>query len=518
MDTASTGSGHAVISIDQGTTSTRVVVMLQDGSVVASAQREHRQYFPHPGWVEHDPVEIWENTRELTGLALTRARMRPGDVAAVGMTNQRETTVLWDAVTGRPVHRAVVWQDSRTDDVMDRLKVDGHEDAVRAKTGLPLASYFSAGKIGWILQHVPEAADLARHGRLRAGTMDSWLLWNLTGGADGGVHATDVTNASRTLLMDLETLDWDEDLARLFGIDPDLAASLLPRIHPSVGEFGSIRGAEPLSGLPICGILGDQQAATFGQSAFNRGDVKNTYGTGCFLLQNIGTTPDTSSHGLVTTVAYQLEDGPAYFALEGSVAVAGSLVQWLRDNLGIIRTSAEVESLAGSVEDNGGVFFVPAFSGLYAPYWRPDARGLIAGLTGYANAGHLARAALEATAYQSRDVLEAVVADTGERPEELRVDGGMTVNDELMQFQADILGLPVVRPELVETTAVGAAHAAGLAAGLWNDLDEVAGLWREGRRWEPAMASRDRNALLGRWEKAVRCSMDWAPNTPEYDG
>lgn len=500
----------AVISIDQGTTSTRVVVMTEDGRLAGSAQREHRQYFPQPGWVEHDPLEIWENTRELTGLALTRARMRPGDVAAVGMTNQRETTVLWDAVTGRPVHRAIVWQDARANDLMDRLKADGHEDAVRAKTGLPLASYFSAGKINWILENVPEARELARSGRLRAGTMDSWLLWNLTGGPDGGTHATDVTNASRTLLMDLETLDWDDDLAKLFGIDPDLAAGMLPRIHPSVGEFGTIVGAEPLSGLPVCGILGDQQAATFGQAAFNRGDVKNTYGTGCFLLQNIGTTPEISDHGLVTTVAYQVEDGPAYYALEGSVAVAGSLVQWLRDNLGVIRSSEEVEALAGSVEDNGGVYFVPAFSGLYAPYWRPDARGLIAGLTGYATAGHIARAALEATAYQSRDVLEAVVADAGQRPEELRVDGGMTVNDELMQFQADILGLPVVRPELVETTAVGAAHAAGLAAGVWRDLEEVAGLWREGRRWEPAMPTRDRDRLLARWEQAIQRSLGWA--------
>ncbi|MFC4430023.1 glycerol kinase GlpK [Citricoccus alkalitolerans] len=503
-------SRRAVISIDQGTTSTRVVVMAEDGSVLASAQREHRQYFPHPGWVEHDPVEIWENTRELTGLALTRARLRTADVAAVGITNQRETTVLWDAVTGRPVHRALVWQDTRADALMDRLKADGHEDAVRARTGLPLASYFSAGKVSWILENVPEAGELARGGRLRAGTMDSWLLWNLTGGPDGGVHATDVTNASRTLLMDLETLDWDDDLTGLFGIDPELAAGMLPRIHPSVGEFGTIIGAEPLSGLSVCGILGDQQAATFGQGAFNRGDVKNTYGTGCFLLQNIGTTPEISDHGLVTTVAYQLEDGPAYYALEGSVAVAGSLVQWLRDNLGIIRSSAEVETLAASVQDNGGVFFVPAFSGLYAPYWRPDARGLIAGLTGFATAGHLARAALEATAYQSRDVLEAVVADAGHRPEELRVDGGMTVNDHLMQFQADILGLPVVRPELVETTAVGAAHAAGLASGLWRDLDEVAGLWREGRRWEPALSSTERDRLLGQWDKAVQRSLGWA--------
>ena len=356
---------------------------------------------------------------------------------------------------------------------------------------------------------LPEAADLARNGRLRAGTIDSWLLWNLTGGTDGGVHATDVTNASRTLLMDLDTLDWDEDLASVFGIDPDLAASMLPRIHPSVGELGTIVGAEPLNGVPVCGILGDQQAATFGQAAFGRGDVKNTYGTGCFMLQNTGTTPEPSSHGLVTTVAYQVEDAPAAYALEGSVAVAGSLVQWLRDNLGLIRTSAEVEALAGTVEDNGGVYFVPAFSGLYAPYWRPDARGLIAGLTGYATAGHLARAALEATAYQSRDVLEAVVADTGQRPGELRVDGGMTVNDDLMQFQADILGVPVVRPTQVETTAVGAAHAAGLASGVWSGLEELAGLWREDARWEPRMDASHREELLSGWEKAVDRSMGW---------
>ncbi|QCU77932.1 glycerol kinase GlpK [Citricoccus sp. SGAir0253] len=505
----------AVMSIDQGTTSTRVVVMDQSGAIVASAQREHRQHFPRPGWVEHDPVEIWENTRELSGLALTRARMRPADIAAVGITNQRETTVLWDADTGRPVHRAIVWQDARTDDTMARLRAAGHEDAVRARTGLPLASYFAAGKIAWILEHVPEAAALAGTGRLRAGTIDSWLLWNLTGGPHGGVHATDVTNASRTLLMDLETLDWDEGLAAVFGIDPDLAAAMLPRIHPSVGQLGTIVGAEALNGVPVSGILGDQQAATFGQAAFGPGDVKNTYGTGCFLLQNTGTTPQASSHGLVTTVAYQVEDAPAAYALEGSVAVAGSLVQWLRDNLGIIRDSAEVEALAGTVEDNGGVYFVPAFSGLYAPYWRPDARGLIAGLTGYATAGHLARAALEATAYQSRDVLEAVVADTGQRPDVLRVDGGMTVNDDLMQFQADILGVPVERPEQVETTAVGAAHAAGLAAGVWSGLGELAGLWRPDRRWEPRMDRQHREDLLEHWDRAVRRSMDWVPGPPE---
>lgn len=510
----SASTGSFVISIDQGTTSTRAVVMGQDGQVVATAQREHRQHFPRPGWVEHDPAEIWENTRELTGLALTRARLRPADVAAVGITNQRETTVLWDADTGRPVHRAIVWQDTRTDSMMNRLRADGHEDAVREKTGLPLASYFAAGKIAWTLEHVPEAAELAANGRLRAGTMDTWLLWNLTGGPDGGVHATDVTNASRTLLMDLTTLDWDSDLAAVFGIDPELAAAMLPRIHPSVGELGTISGPMSLAGIPVCGILGDQQAATFGQAAFSPGDVKNTYGTGCFLLQNTGTTTETSSHGLVTTVAYQVEDQPAHYALEGSVAVAGSLVQWLRDNLGLIRTSEEVEALAGSVEDNGGVYFVPAFSGLYAPHWRPDARGLIAGLTGYATAGHLARAAVEATAYQTRDVLEAVVADTGQRPEELRVDGGMTVNDDLMQFQADILGVPVVRPRQTETTAAGAAHAAGLSAGLWSGLDELAGLWQEDRRWEPGMDAARRDDLLERWDRAVAKSMDWVQDGP----
>ena len=510
----SASTGSFVISIDQGTTSTRAVVMGQDGQVVATAQREHRQHFPRPGWVEHDPAEIWENTRELTGLALTRARLRPADVAAVGITNQRETTVLWDADTGRPVHRAIVWQDTRTDSMMNRLRADGHEDAVREKTGLPLASYFAAGKIAWTLEHVPEAAELAANGRLRAGTMDTWLLWNLTGGPDGGVHATDVTNASRTLLMDLTTLDWDSDLAAVFGIDPELAAAMLPRIHPSVGELGTISGPMSLAGIPVCGILGDQQAATFGQAAFSPGDVKNTYGTGCFLLQNTGTTTETSSHGLVTTVAYQVEDQPAHYALEGSVAVAGSLVQWLRDNLGLIRTSEEVEALAGSVEDNGGVYFVPAFSGLYAPHWRPDARGLIAGLTGYATAGHLARAAVEATAYQTRDVLEAVVADTGQRPEELRVDGGMTVNDDLMQFQADILGVPVVRPLQTETTAAGAAHAAGLSAGLWSGLDELAGLWQEDRRWEPRMDAARRDDLLEHWDRAVAKSMDWVQDGP----
>lgn len=503
-------SPQHLVAVDQGTTSTRVAVMDAHGEVIAAAQREHAQHFPAPGWVEHDPVEIWEAVRELTSLALTRARVGAGDVAAVGITNQRETVVAWDAHTGRPVHRAIVWQDTRTADAVARLAADGHEAAARERTGLPLTAYFSASKIRWLLEEVPQARELSGAGRLRVGTMDSWLVWNLTGGVRGGVHVTDVTNASRTLLMDLASGTWSPEMLALFGIDADRWAAMGPQIRPSIGRLGAVAEGEALAGVPVAAVLGDQQAAAFGQGLFHPGDTKNTYGTGCFLLQHTGTARPTSGHGLVSTVAFQLQGGPLHYALEGSVAVAGSLVQWLRDGLGVISTSAEVEEAAASVADNGGVVIVPAFSGLYAPHWRPDARGVIAGLTGYATRGHLARAAVEATAYQSRDLLEALTADTGRRIEALRVDGGMTVNETLLQFQADILGVPVVRPRVTETTVQGAAWAAGLAAGLWPDLDTLAGLWREDRRWDPAMAPAERERLLGRWRRAVQASLGWA--------
>lgn len=500
----------AVVAIDQGTTSTRVAVVAADGRILASAQREHAQHFPAPGWVEHDPVEIWEAVRELTVLALTRAHLSADDVAAVGITNQRETTVAWDAKTGRPVHRAIVWQDTRTADLLARLRADGAEDEARERTGLPLAAYFSASKVRWLLDEVPEARGLSAQGRLRVGTMDSWLVWNLTGGTRGGVHATDVTNASRTLLMDLETGAWSEPMLALFGLDPGEWAAMAPRIVPSVGVLGEVAAHEALAGVPVAGVLGDQQAACFGQALFCPGDTKNTYGTGCFLLQHTGTRRPTSAHGLVSTVAYQRVGQPLHYALEGSVAVAGALVQWLRDGLGIIATSAEVEEAAATVPDNGGVVIVPAFAGLFAPHWRPDARGVIAGLTGFATRGHLARAAVEATAYQSRDLLAALTADTGTRLTELRVDGGMTVNAGLLQFQADILDLPVVRPEVTETTVTGAAWAAGLAVGVWPDEAALADLWREDRRWEPRMAASERERLLERWDRAVEASLGWA--------
>ena len=503
-------SRSVVVAIDQGTTSTRVAVVDAGGTVLAGAQREHVQHFPAPGWVEHDPVEVWEAVRELTALALARAHLRAEDVAAVGITNQRETTVAWDAATGRPVHRALVWQDTRTADALDRLRAQGVEETARELTGLPLAAYFSASKVRWLLDEVPQARELSAAARLRVGTMDSWLVWNLTGGPRGGVHATDVTNASRTLLMDLETGRWSPRMLEAFGLDEQEWAAMAPRIVPSVGVLGEVAGHEALAGAPVAGVLGDQQAACFGQALFRPGDTKNTYGTGCFLLQNTGTRRPASAHGLVSTIAYQREAGPLHYALEGSVAVAGALVQWLRDGLGIIATSAEVQEAAASVPDNGGVVIVPAFAGLFAPHWRPDARGVIAGLTGFAHRGHLARAAVEATAYQSRDLLEALTADTGTRIRELRVDGGMTVNEDLLQFQADILDLPVVRPVVTETTVMGAAWAAGLAVGVWPDEDALSALWREERRWEPSMAATQRERLLERWHRAVEASLGWA--------
>jgi len=490
---------RAVLAIDQGTTSTRAIVVDESGAVRAQAQLEHRQSFPSPGWVEHDAVEIRENTRRVVRDALDASHDL--EIVAVGITNQRETTVLWDRATGEPVAPAIVWQDTRTQALVDSLA--DQADLLRERTGLPLATYFSATKIAWLLEHVPGARERAEHGELAVGTTDSWLLWSLT-----GRHATDVTNASRTLLMGLETLAWDDELLALFGIP----RALLPEIVPSVGVVAPITtdalgGA--LAGVPVAGILGDQQAATFGQAAFEEGESKNTYGTGNFLIVGTGERIVRSGHGLITTVAYRIGDEPARYALEGSIAVTGSLVQWLRDNLGLIATSADVEPLAASVPDSGGVVIVPAFSGLFAPYWRPDARGAILGLTRFATKAHLARAALESTAFQSADVIAAAEQDAGLPFAELRVDGGMTANSALMQFQADVLGIPVARPAIIETTALGAAYAAGLATGVWGSLDELRALRREGERWEPRMEPAERERLLRVWRKAIGKSLDW---------
>ncbi|MFE4726426.1 glycerol kinase GlpK [Microbacterium sp. NPDC056736] len=494
-----------VLSIDQGTTSTRAIVFDSGGAVVAVSQREHEQIFPRAGWVEHDPVEIWTNTEWVVASCLSRAGIGASEVAAIGVTNQRETAVVWEKRTGRPVHNALVWQDTRTQPRIDEMSRDGGGDRFADTTGLPLATYFSASKVAWILDHVPGARAAAEAGDLLFGTPDTWVVWNLTGGARGGIHVTDVTNASRTLLMDLRTLDWSDELLATWRIP----RAMMPAIRSSSEVVGESLLPEVLHGAPIAGILGDQQAATFGQAAFDAGESKNTYGTGNFLLVNTGTEIIRSGSGLITTVGYRIGDESARYALEGSIAVTGSLVQWLRDNLGIIQRSEEVETLASTVDDNGGAYFVPAFSGLFAPYWRPDARGALVGLTRYVNKGHIARAALESTAFQTRDVIEAVVADTGRTLDELRVDGGMTRNDLLMQFQADILGIPVVRPKVVETTALGAAYAAGLATGVWRDLDELRAHWQEDVRFEPRMAQDERERRFRQWRKAVSKSLDW---------
>lgn len=493
-----------IVSIDQGTTSTRAIVFDHGGAVVAVGQLEHEQIFPRAGWVEHDPVEIWTNTREVIGQALGQANLTRHDIAAIGITNQRETTVIWDRVTGEPVYNAIVWQDTRTQSIVDRL-AQGNTDRLKERVGLPLATYFSGTKIAWILENVEGVRERAEAGDLLFGTTDSWLLWNLTGGTSGGVHATDVTNASRTLLMNLESCQWDDEIVAEFGIP----RAMLPQIRSSSDAFGVASDSSLLREVPITGILGDQQAATFGQAAFEAGESKNTYGTGNFLIVGTGEEIVHSSNGLITTVAYRLENEAPRYALEGSIAVTGSLVQWLRDNLGIINSAPEVEELAASVDDNGGVYFVPAFSGLFAPHWRPDARGAILGLTRFANKGHIARAALEATAFQTSEVLDAATADVGVALSELRVDGGMVANERLMQFQADILGIPVVRPAVLETTALGAAYAAGLSVGFWSGLDELRDKWREAKRWEPQMAPAERDRLLHEWRKAISKTLDW---------
>ncbi len=494
-----------VLAIDQGTTSTRAIIFDGTGSPVARGQLEHEQIFPRAGWVEHDPNEIWQNTREVIGQALAKADLTRHDIAAIGITNQRETAVVWDKRTGEPVYNAIVWQDTRTQPIVDRLAADGGIERFKDIVGLPLATYFSGTKIVWILENVDGARDRAEAGDLLFGTTDTWILWNLTGGVDGGVHATDVTNASRTMFMDLETLSWREDILEAFGVP----LSMMPEIRSSSEVYGHAESSSLLRETPIAGILGDQQAATFGQAAFERGEAKNTYGTGNFLIFNTDTEIVRSKNGLLTTVGYKLGDDPAHYALEGSIAVTGSLVQWLRDNLGIISEASEVQALAESVEDNGGAYFVPAFSGLFAPYWRSDARGALVGLTRFVNKGHIARAVLESTAYQTREVLDAVNADSGVPLTELKVDGGMTSNEVLMQFQADILQVPVVRPVVPETTALGAAYAAGLAVGFWSGLDDLSKNWQEDRRWEPRMDPAESERLLRNWKKAVTKTFDW---------
>ena len=494
-----------VLAIDQGTTSSRAMIFDKKGSVISVGQKEHEQIFPKAGWVEHDPAEIWRNVQEVIGLALAKADITRHDLAAIGITNQRETAVVWDKNTGKPVYNAIVWQDTRTQDIVDRLAADGGVERFKPKVGLPLATYFSGTKIVWILENVEGAREKAEAGDLLFGTTDSWVLWNLTGGTEGGVHATDVTNASRTLFMDLETLQWDEEILGIFGVP----LSMMPEIRSSSEVYGTVESSSLLREVPVAGILGDQQAATFGQAAFEAGESKNTYGTGNFLIFNTGEEIVHSKNGLLTTLGYKLGDAKPHYALEGSIAVTGSLVQWLRDNLGIINSAPEIETLAATVEDNGGAYFVPAFSGLFAPYWRSDARGALVGLTRYVNKGHIARAALEATAFQTREVLDAVNADAGVDLEELKVDGGMVANDALMQFQADILGVPVVRPVVAETTALGAAYAAGLAVGFWKDLADVGQNWQEDKRWTPNMEPAERERQLRNWKKAVTKTFDW---------
>ncbi len=497
-----------VAAIDQGTTSTRCMVFDHSGRVVAVEQTEHRQLFPRAGWVEHDAIEIWTNTRRVCAGALAKADLTTSDIAAVGITNQRETTVVWDRATGEPIHNAIVWQDTRTDDVCAELAAadPAGQDRFRERTGLPLATYFSGPKVRWILDNVDGARRRAENGELAFGTIDSWLAWNMTGGVhapDGGQHFTDPTNASRTLLMDLDSLSWNAALCEEIGV-PTL---MLPEIRPSSAVYGPVREHGPLAGVPLAGILGDQQAATFGQACLAVGEAKNTYGTGNFVLLNTGTERVASTHGLITTVCYQLGSDAPVYALEGSIAVTGSLVQWLRDNLGLISSAEEIEPLARTVEDNGGAYFVPAFSGLFAPHWRADARGAIVGLTRFVNRGHLARAVLEATAFQTREVIEAMNMDigaaSGARLTSLKVDGGMVGNELLMQFQADILDVPVIRPVVRETTALGAAYAAGLAVGFWSGEDDLRANWAQDKRWDPSMSATDRDHLYTRWCRAV---------------
>ena len=488
-------------AIDQGTTSTRFMVFDHGGQIVSVDQKEHEQIYPKPGWVEHDALEIWERTQEMVKAGLGKIQL--SDLAAVGVTNQRETTVVWDRSTGQPVHNAIVWQDTRTDQICNDLSADGGQDRFRAKTGLPIATYFSGPKIKWILDNVDGVRAKAESGEVVFGNIDTWVIWQLTGGSDGGVHVTDVTNASRTMMMNLETLDWDDEILGTLGVP----RAMLPQIRASSEVYGEAKG--DLAGIPVAGDLGDQQAALFGQTCFAVGEAKNTYGTGNFLLLNTGNEAVQSKSGLLTTLAYKIGDQPAVYCLEGAIAITGALVQWLRDNLGLIKEAPEVEELAKTVEDNGGVYFVPAFSGLFAPYWRGEARGVIAGLTRYVNKGHLARATLEATAWQSREVVDAMNADSGVDLTSLKVDGGIVYNELLMQFQADVLDVPVIRPTVAETTSLGAAYAAGLATGFWSEVEDLRANWGKDKEWQPQMDADEREKEYGYWKKAVTRTFDW---------
>ena len=490
-------------ALDQGTTSTRFMIFDHRGQVVSIDQKEHEQIFPQPGWVEHDANEIWTRCQEVIRGALSKAGLSASDLAAVGVTNQRETTVVWDRNTGEPVHNAIVWQDTRTDRICNDLSANGGQDRFRGTTGLPIATYFSGPKVKWILDNVDGARARAEAGDLIFGNIDTWCIWNMTGGTNGGAHVTDVTNASRTMLMDLATLQWDDGILSTLGIPK----SMLPDIRPSSQVYGDATGG--LAGIPVAGDLGDQQAALFGQTCFSVGEAKNTYGTGNFLLLNTGNSPVPSKSGLITGLGYKIGDQPAVYMLEGSIAITGALVQWLRDNLKMIASSEEVETLAKTVEDNGGVFFVPAFSGLFAPYWRSDARGVIAGLTRYVNAGHLARATLEATAWQTKEVVDAMNADSGVTLTSLKVDGGMVYNDLLMQFQADVLGVPVIRPTVAETTSLGAAYAAGLAVGFWREVEDLRANWGKDKEWDPHVDSAEVDREYALWKKAVTRAFDW---------
>ncbi len=490
-------------ALDQGTTSTRFMIFDHSGQVVGIDQKEHEQIYPKPGWVEHDANEIWTRCQEVIAGALKKQGLKAGDLAAVGVTNQRETTVVWDRKTGKPVYNAIVWQDTRTDTYVNEFSKDGGQDRLRPKTGLPLATYFSGPKAKWILENVDGTRSKAESGDLLFGNIDTWCIWNLTGGPNGGAHVTDVSNASRTLLMNLETLDWDDEILDLMGIP----RAMLPEVRASSEEYGKAVGE--LEGISVAGDLGDQQAALFGQTCFSVGEAKNTYGTGNFLLLNTGNEPIQSKSGLLTTLGYKIGDQPAVYVLEGAIAITGALVQWLRDNIGLIKKSEEIETLAATVEDNGGCYFVPAFSGLFAPYWRNDARGVIAGLTRYVNKGHIARATLEATAWQTREVVDAMNKDSGVDLTSLKVDGGMVYNELLMQFQADVLGVPVIRPTVAETTSLGAAYAAGLATGFWSEVEDLRANWGKDKQWEPKMDSAEVEKEYGFWKKAVTKTFDW---------
>ncbi|MDN5805110.1 MAG: glycerol kinase GlpK [Microlunatus sp.] len=502
----STMSITYVMAIDQGTTSSRAMIFDHGGQIVSTAQMEHEQILPRAGWVEHDPMEIWTNVREVVGLSLSSTdQLSAQDLVAIGITNQRETAVVWDRHTGKPVYNAIVWQDTRTKQICEELGGSEGPDRYKEIVGLPLATYFAGPKVKWILDNVEGTAEGAEAGDLLMGTTDCWVLWNMTGGPDGGVHVTDVTNASRTMLMNIDTLDWNSDICADMGIP----MSMLPEIRSSSEVYGKCRPQEFLAGIPVAGILGDQQAATFGQACFEPGMAKNTYGTGSFLLMNTGTEPVRSEQGLLTTVCYKIGDAAPVYALEGSIAVSGSLVQWIRDNLGLISDASEIEGLAREVDDNGGAYIVPAFSGLFAPYWRSDARGALVGLTRFVNKHHLCRAALEAVAYQARDVVEAMNADCETPLKELKVDGGMVGNELLMQFQADLLGVDVVTPQVTETTALGAAYAAGIAVGFWSGEQDVIDNWTEGSRWHPSLPSEEVARLYRNWKKAVERTLDW---------